>query len=260
MVEDNRDMRGFMRSILSDEYNVLEAENGEEAMRVLAANNVDFIISDLMMPVMDGLELSRQVKGNFAISHIPLLMLTAKTAEESRLEGYRSGVDEYLLKPFDEELLLARIRNILENKQRYQQQFRDSLDVSVLNIPEETGDKKFIGRIMDVVAKNYKNSYFEVGDFAEALGVSRSLLNKKMGSLLGESPNQFVRNYRLKIARELLERNRDTKNMNVSEIAFEVGFNDSKYFTRCFTKVYGVPPSSLLKSQTNGVADMGHDG
>ena len=236
-----------MRSILADEYNVLEAENGEEALRVLLSYDVDFIISDLMMPVMDGLELSRQVKGNFAISHIPFLMLTAKTAQESRLEGYRSGVDEYLLKPFDEEMLLARIRNILDNKRRYQSQFQKTMQTEVLNIPEETGDKKFIDRIMEVVEANYKNSYFEVGDFAEALGVSRSLLNKKMSSLLGEGPNQFVRTYRLKIARELLKKNRDTKVMNVSEIAFEVGFNDSKYFTRCFTKQYGVSPSSLLK-------------
>lgn len=236
-----------MRSILADEYNVIEAENGEEALRILLSYDVDFIISDLMMPVMDGLELSRQVKGNFAISHIPFLMLTAKTAQESRLEGYRSGVDEYLLKPFDEEMLLARIRNILDNKRRYQSQFQKTMETEALNIPEETGDKKFIDRIMEVVEANYKNSYFEVGDFAEALGVSRSLLNKKMSSLLGESPNQFVRNYRLKIAKALLEKNRDTKMMNVSEIAFEVGFNDSKYFTRCFTKQYGVSPSSLLK-------------
>ena len=214
---------------------------------MLLSYDVDFIISDLMMPVMDGLELSRQVKGNFAISHIPFLMLTAKTAQESRLEGYRSGVDEYLLKPFDEEMLLARIRNILDNKRRYQSQFQKTMQTEVLNIPEETGDKKFIDRIMEVVEANYKNSYFEVGDFAEALGVSRSLLNKKMSSLLGEGPNQFVRTYRLKIARELLKKNRDTKVMNVSEIAFEVGFNDSKYFTRCFTKQYGVSPSSLLK-------------
>ena len=247
VVEDNRDMRAFMRSILADEYNVLEAENGEEALRLLLSNDVDFIISDLMMPVMDGMELSRQVKGNFAISHIPFLMLTAKTAQESRLEGYKSGVDEYLLKPFDEEILLARIRNILDNKRRYQSQFRQTMEPEALKIPEETGDKKFIDRIMDVVKANYKNSYFEVGDFAEALGVSRSLLNKKMSSLLGEGPNQFVRNYRLKIAKELLEKNRETKMMNVSEIAFEVGFNDSKYFTRCFTKQYGVSPSSLLK-------------
>lgn len=248
VVEDNRDMRGYMRSILSERYNVVEACNGEEALQILLSEPIDFIISDLMMPVMDGLELSRQVRGNFAISHIPFLMLTAKTAQESRLEGYKTGVDEYLLKPFDEEILLARIENILENRRRYQQRFKDTLEVEKLGIDEETGDKKFVDRVMEVVRANYQNSYFEVGDFAVALGVSRSLLNKKLTSLLGESPNQFMRTYRLKIAHELIVKNRTTKTMNVSEIAFEVGFNDSKYFTRCFTKQYGISPSSLLKN------------
>ena len=105
VVEDNADMRAFMRSILSDYYNLLEAENGEEALKLLSTSHVDFIISDLMMPVMDGLTLSRRVKENFTISHIPFLMLTAKTAGEARLEGYRGGVDDYILKPFDEEML-----------------------------------------------------------------------------------------------------------------------------------------------------------
>lgn len=127
---------------------------------------------------MDGLELSRRVKEDFAISHIPFLMLTAKTGQESRLESYRVGVDEYLLKPFDEELLLTRISNILENKRRHQSKFNIDMDVNELNIEDESRDKKFIDQVMEVVKNNYKNSYFEVGDFAEALGISRSLLNK----------------------------------------------------------------------------------
>lgn len=248
VVEDNADMRAFMRSILSDYYNLLEAENGEEALKLLSTSHVDFIISDLMMPVMDGLTLSRRVKENFTISHIPFLMLTAKTAGEARLEGYRSGVDDYILKPFDEEMLLARIRNILENKRRYQRQFVSDMEVDRLNIGEESRDKKFVDKVMEVVRQNYRNSYFEVGDFAEALGVSRSLLNKKLQSLVGQSASQLMRSYRMKLSRELIIRNRDTKSMNISEIAFEVGFNDSKYFTRCFTKHFGVSPSAMLKN------------
>lgn len=249
VVEDNRDMRAFMRSILSDRYDVVEAENGEAALKLLLSQHVDFIISDLMMPVMDGLELSRKVKENFAISHIPFLMLTAKTAGEARLESYRNGVDEYLLKPFDEEMLLARIENILENKRRYQRQFAGSMDTGALHIDEESSDKKFIDKVVQVARDNYRNSYFEVADFAEALGVSRSLLNKKLQSLTGESPNQFMRSFRLKMAHELLLKNRKTRSMNISEIAFEVGFNDSKYFTRCFTKHFGINPSTLLKEE-----------
>ena len=219
VVEDNADMRGYIRSILRDKYNVLEAAHGEEALTILNSHAVDFIISDLMMPVMDGIELSRRVKENFTISHIPFLMLTAKTSQESRLESYRTGVDEYLLKPFDETLLLTRIENILENRKRYQKKFAIAMDVDTLNMEEESGDKKFLNRIMDVVKENYKNSYFEVSDFCEAAGVSKSLLNKKLQSLIGQSAGQFIRNYRLNIARELLLKNRENKNMNIAEIA-----------------------------------------
>lgn len=249
VVEDNTDMRGYIRSILCEQYNVLEAANGEEALHILSSNPVDFIVSDLMMPVMDGIELSRKVKETFAISHIPFLMLTAKTSQEARLESYRMGVDEYLLKPFDETLLLTRIQNILENRKRYQRKFTLDMDVNVLNMEEESGDKKFLNQVMEVIKENYKNSYFEVSDFSEAVGVSKSLLNKKMQSLIGQSAGQFIRNYRLNIARELILKSRETKNMNIAEVAYEVGFNDPKYFTRCFTKQFNVTPSSLLNKE-----------
>ncbi len=249
VVEDNADMRGYIRSILREKYNVLEAAHGAEALNILNSHAVDFIISDLMMPVMDGIELSRRVKENFAISHIPFLMLTAKTSQESRLESYRIGVDEYLLKPFDETLLLARIENILENRKRYQKKFAIAMDVDALNMEEESGDKKFLNRVMDVIKENYRNSYFEVSDFCEAAGVSKSLLNKKLQSLVGQSAGQFMRNYRLNIARELLLKNRENKSMNIAEIAYEVGFNDPKYFTRCFTKYFNTTPSALLNEE-----------
>ena len=170
VVEDNADMRGYIRSILRDYYNVLEACNGAEAIEILNRQSIDFIVSDLMMPVMDGIELSRRVKETFANSHIPFLMLTAKTSPEARLESYRTGVDEYLLKPFDETLLLTRIENILENRRRYQRQFRANMDVEVLNIEEESGDKKFINQVMEVVKEHYKNPYFESVISAKPLG------------------------------------------------------------------------------------------
>lgn len=249
VVEDNADMRGYIRSILREQYNVLEAANGEEALHILASNPTDFIVSDLMMPVMDGIELSKRVKETFSISHIPFLMLTAKTSPETRLESYRIGVDEYLLKPFDETLLLARIRNILENRKRYQRKFTMDMDVEVLNIEEESGDKKFLHQVMEVMKESYKNSYFEVSDFCEAVGVSKSLLNKKLQSLTGQSAGQFIRNYRLNIARELILKNRETKNMNIAEVAYEVGFNDPKYFTRCFTRHFNVTPSAMMNKE-----------
>lgn len=246
VVEDNADMRSFIRSILSDEYSVLLASNGQEALDILMSSHVDFIVSDLMMPVMDGLELSRRVKEDFAICHIPFLMLTARTSEEARIESFKVGVDEYLQKPFDPDLLLARIRNILENKRRHTRSFSTDMDVTSLNIDDESRDKKFMDQVMAVVKDNYKNSYFEVGDFAEALGISRSLLNKKLQSLVGQSAGQLMRSYRMNLARELIIRNRRTHTMNISEIAYEVGFNDSKYFSRCFTKHFGEPPSTFM--------------
>ena len=247
IVEDNADMRGYIRSILTQKYNLLEAADGQEALALLKTHAVDFIVSDLMMPVMDGIELSRRVKENFAISHIPFLMLTAKTSSEAQLESYRMGVDEYILKPFDETLLLARIENILENRRRYQQKFSLEMNVDVLPMDEESSDKKFLNRIMEVVKQNYKNSYFDISDFTEAMGISKSLLNKKMQNISGQSAGQFIRNYRLNIARELILKNRETKNLNISEVAYEVGFNDPKYFTRCFTKHFNITPSGLLE-------------
>lgn len=249
VVEDNKDMRDYIRSILEEYYNVLEASQGEEALAVLRANNVDFIISDLMMPVMDGMELSHRVKSDFSISHIPFLMLTAKTSDEARLESYKMGADAFLLKPFDENMLLARISNILENRKRLQQKFSIDMNTDSLEIEENSGDKKFLSKAMAVVKENYKNPDFEVSDFIEAVGISKSLLNKKMQSLTGQSAGQFIRNYRLNLARELLLKNKVSRAMNVSEIAYEVGFNDPKYFTRCFTKHFNVTPSSLLEGE-----------
>lgn len=254
VVEDNADMRGYIRSILLEQYHILEAANGEEALHILNSNPVDFIVSDLMMPVMDGIELSRRVKETFAISHIPFLMLTAKTSPESRLESYRIGVDEYLLKPFDETLLLTRIQNILDNRKRYQRKFTIDMDVESLHIEEESSDKKFLNQVMEVIKENYKNSYFEVSDFCEAVGASKSLLNKKLQSLIGQPAGQFIRNYRLNIARELIIKNRTTKNMNIAEVAYEVGFNDPKYFTRCFTKHFNVTPSSMLNNEESATS------
>lgn len=249
IVEDNKDMRDYIRSILTEYYNVMEAANGEEALQVLKSTNVDFVISDLMMPVMDGMELSHRIRSDFSISHIPILMLTAKTSDEARLEGYKAGVDSYLLKPFDENLLLARISGILENRKRFQQKFYLTMDVDSLGIEEESGDKKFLDKAMKVVKENYMNPDFDVADFIEAMGMSKSLLNKKMQSLTGQSTNQFMRNYRLNLARELLLKNKITHNMNISEIAYQVGFNDPKYFTRCFTKHFNVTPSSILEDK-----------
>lgn len=245
VVEDNVDMRKYISSILSDCYKILEANNGEEALNIIKSKNIDFIISDLMMPVMDGLELSKRVKSDLTISHIPFLMLTAKTNLETRIGTFKTGADEFISKPFDEELLLTRISNIIDSRKVYQRKFSLKMDIEELNIAEESNDDKFLRKAMEIIKSNYKNTEYDVSDFIDAMGVSKSVMNRKMHTLTGQSPGNFIRNYRLTIAYELLQNNRG--NMSISTIAYEVGFNDPKYFTRCFTKHFGTSPSEINK-------------
>lgn len=245
VVEDNMDMRKYICSILSDYYKVIEAENGAEALRILKTEPIDFIISDLMMPVMDGLELSQKVKSDLSTSHIPFLMLTAKTSIETRIGSYKMGADEFLTKPFDEELLLTRINNILEIRKLYQRKFSLYMNVDELNIIEDSNDEKFLKKAMEIIKENYTNTEYDVSDFVNDMGVSKSLLNKKMQILTGQPPSHFIRDFRLSIARELILKSKGNK--TISEIAYEVGFNDPKYFTRCFTKHFGIAPSVMSK-------------
>jgi len=246
VVDDNADMRTYIHSILIHYYNILEASGGENALTLLKEKNIDFIISDLMMPGMDGIELSRRIKNDLSISHIPILMLTAKISDEAKLESYKIGVDEYIQKPFSEELLTVRINNILKSRQAAQHQFDLQMNPNILNIGEETKDSKFLKKVMDIIEDNYNKPDFDVNAFAQKAAMSKTLLNQKLQNLIGQSTSKFISNYRLKKAQTLIEINKTSKNMNVSEIAYEVGFNDPKYFSRCYLKKYGILPSVLL--------------
>lgn len=249
VVEDNPDMLQYLESILEPHYAVLKARNGKEALEKLAGEKVDLILTDLMMSEMDGLELTKAVKGNLAMSHIPVVVLTAKSNEATKLESYRDGVDAFVEKPFSEQLLMQRIAGIVKNKKRYQRAFAINYKVEEKTSAEETRDQKFMRQVMDVVNANYRNSYFEVGDFAEELGVSRSFLNKKLQAMIGQSAGQLMKNYRMKLAYEKIMANRASRSYTISEIAYDVGFNDSKYFAKCFVKEYGITPSGLLNDE-----------
>ncbi|MDR1273624.1 MAG: response regulator [Odoribacteraceae bacterium] len=242
VVEDNADMQNFIVSILRDHYRIERADNGQQALDILKNKHVDLIISDLMMPVMDGLELSRRVKADFSISHVPFLMLTAKSSDEARVASYKTGVDDFLTKPFDEEMLLARVHNVIERREEYRRRFSPRVALDELNVSEESADKKFLRRAVEVLKANYKNPSFDVGEFVDAMQVSKSLLNKKMQILAGRPAGHFIRDYRLGTAREMMRKEVD---LTISEIAYAVGFNDPKYFTRCFTRHFGVAPSQL---------------
>lgn len=255
VVEDNRDMRNYIGTILNDQYNVYEAKDGVQGLTVLAENDIDFIICDLMMPVMDGIEFSTRVKSNFSFSHIPILVLTAQMSDEYRTKSYKIGVESYLHKPFDEQMLLARISGILDGRKASQQKFQYSLNTDDLNIDKESDDEKFVKKVLELVEKNYMDSAYSIDDILKSMGCSKSMLNKKMQNVIGQSPGVFIRSYRLNIAKHLIIMNRGTKNMNISQIAYEVGFNDPKYFTRCFTKHFCVTPSVLLDG-TKGEDDI----
>lgn len=246
IVEDNSDMRQYIRSILITEFNVLEAPNGVVGLEVTNRYQPDLIISDIMMPEMDGMEFCKRLKTNFTTSHIPVILLTAKSATDTQIESFNIGADAFLVKPFDEDLLKAIIQNLSEKRNRKQLNFAESMDTEALNFKSESLDKKFIDKALKVIKENYTNPDFDVTEFIEVMGISRSLLHKKLKNLAGQSASRFIRVYRLNIARELIIKNRVNHSLNISEIAYEVGFNDPKYFTRCFTKHFGTQPSAFL--------------
>lgn len=246
IVEDHADMRVFIRSVLEKDFNIIEASNGKQALDKTLKYLPDFIIADIMMPVMDGLEYCKKVKNNFMTSHIPVLLLTAKSSTEVRIEGYNAGADGYIAKPFDAGLLVARINNILGSQTRMHKAFESSMDVKSLNMKEESQDRKFVDRIMKIIEENYQDTTFDVSELVEKMHMSKSLLHKKLHSLIGQPAVKMIRSYRLTKAKELILLSKGEQ-MNISEVAYKVGFNDPKYFTRCFTKHFGMTPSKCAE-------------
>ena len=248
VVDDNHDMRRYIRSLLQKEYKLLEAENGVKAMEILEKHHVDLIISDLLMPEMDGLELSKRVKANLETSHIPFLILTAVCSEENEKICYSVGVDEYLCKPFDAEVLKYRIRNILALRRGYQEKLSKPAalaltDVSDLGLIEESRDKVFMDRAIALMKEHYAESEYGLDAFIRDMGYSKTLVNQKMQNLAGIPIGQFMKNFRLDMGYQLLEQKKG--DANVSEVAYAVGFNDPKYFTKCFKQRFGCLPSSV---------------
>lgn len=246
VVDDNHDMRRYIRSLLKNEYKLLEAENGVEAMKIIEKHQVDLIVSDLLMPEMDGLELSKRVKENLATSHIPFLIFTAVHSEENEKKCYSIGVDEYLCKPFDADIFKYRIRNILTLRRGYQERLSQPAvlsDISELGLIEESRDKIFMDRAMELMKLHYAEAEYGLDAFVRDMGYSKTLVNQKMQSLAGMPIGQFMKNFRLDMGRQLLEQGKG--DANVSEVAYAVGFNDPKYFTKCFKQRFGCLPSSF---------------
>lgn len=245
IVEDNAELRSFLKSTLLEEYDVLEADSGVAAWRVIQTQLPDLIISDIMMPDMDGIELTRKIKSDVNSSHIPLILLTAKTDTDSKLEAMNLGADDYITKPFSSSYLEARIANLLRQRQHLQEFFRTSLSTGVIALskPEVTNfDDTFIRGTIQYLEMNYENSEMNIDDIAVSSGLSRSSFFKKLKSLTGMAPVDFLKEFRLQKAIQLIE----AGETNISQIAYGVGMNDPRYFSKVFKQRFKLNPSEYI--------------
>ena len=243
VIDDNTDIRQYERTLLQDEYVVLEAADGKEGLAVALKEVPDLVICDVMMPVMDGLELTEQLKTNTATSHIPVIMLTAKNLEEHRAEGYEHGADSYITKPFHSKVLLARIENLLRQRQLLKNLYQGTKEAEkeISEAHLEDRDKQFLKQLQAIIQKNLSDSEFGVEDMGQQIGLSRVQLYRKVKAMTGSSVVDLLRKARLAKARRLLE----TRSMSVSEVAYEVGFSAPSYFTKCFKDEYGMLPGDV---------------
>jgi signal transduction histidine kinase/ligand-binding sensor domain-containing protein/DNA-binding response OmpR family regulator len=246
IVEDDEKLRAFIKNVLEDDYEILEAEDGAIGYQKTLDQSPDFIISDIMMPVMDGVDLLKEIRTNIETSHIPMILLTAKTTIESKLEGLSYGADDYITKPFSVAYLKARIVNLMEQRKRLQSIF-DSYDKTQNGTKEydpkpyliTDQDEQIMQKVMQVIEENIDNNAFSVEDLGTIIGLNRTSFNNKIKSLTGFTPVEFIRDMRIKRAAQLLT----TSQLLIKEIAYMTGFSDIKYFTKSFKNKYGTTPS-----------------
>jgi len=256
VVEDNPDLRDFIRNLLSDQFHVVEANDGAEGLQAAKMVWPDLIISDVVMPAMDGFELVSRVKADPDIYHIPVILLTAKAGVESRIKGVELGADDYVMKPFSANYLRARVNALIEQRRHLRLRLLESLSEKAggqtalslePSLPHITpADEVFVQKVMAFMETNMDNAQLTIAEFAEALNLGRSVFTNKLKAILGLTPVEFVQEMRLKRARQLL----DTRNFTIMEVAYQTGFNDPKYFSLCFKKYYGMRPSVYLKQST----------
>ncbi len=244
IVEDNPEIRHFLTRILSERYNVQEASNGQEAYEQIQLGLPDLIISDVMMPEMDGITLTRKLKLNPTTSHIPIILLTARTGTVFKKEGFDTGADDYIIKPFNSSLLIARIENILNAREVLTSQIRNEMALRPDDLNLSTPDERFLKDLVQVVQNHLANSELNAELIAEEMGMSHSVVYKKIKALTGYNLVEFIRDYRLQQASEILGKYKFT----VAEACYKVGFSDKKYFSQIFKKKFGVTPSEYSKN------------
>ncbi|MCK5783056.1 MAG: response regulator, partial [Desulfobacterales bacterium] len=250
IVEDNADLRDYIRSFLEDSFQIMEAGDGEAGLKRAIETVPDLIVSDVMMPRMDGYELCKKLKTDERTSHIPFILLTARASMESKIEGLETGADDFITKPFDQLELQIRINNLIRQRRKLQlwilNEFKKSSIDHILNIdpPDLTSmDQQFYKRLTKAVLDNISNPDFKVKNLVSLMNMSHSQLHRKMVAITGHTANQFIRSLRLTKASELLA----NKTATVTEIAFETGFNNLSYFTKCFRHQFGVLPSEYAR-------------
>lgn len=243
VVEDNAEIRDFLRLTLEPEYKVFEAEDGEAGLQRAMEIIPDLVLSDVMMPNMDGFELTGALKKNEKTSHVPVILLTAKAATESKIQGIEIGADAYVPKPFSSKELKATINNLVESRRKLKEKFSRQLLIRPDRVEEPSMEEKFLIKVREVVQEHLDDEHFSVEELSRKVGMSRAQIHRKLSALTGKSASRFVRSYRLQHAMQLLESHSGT----VSEIAYKVGFSSPAYFTKCFSEEYGMSPSQVRK-------------
>ena len=249
IVEDNIELLMLLHQLLSTKYQVLTATNGTEALDIVNKEELDIIISDVMMPIMDGMELTRRIKSDPKYQHLPIILLTAKTQEETRTEALQIGADSFVTKPFKVSDLELSINNIIENRKRIQEEFSSQIE-TVEKKPDDvelSADELFLKKAYECVNNHLEDSDYGRDSLAADIGVSASSLYNKLRTLTGLSINNFIRDIRLKEAMNIIQKNPDTR---ISELAYKVGFKDPKYFSTCFKKAFGILPREYAENLT----------
>jgi signal transduction histidine kinase/ligand-binding sensor domain-containing protein/DNA-binding response OmpR family regulator len=239
IVEDNDDFLFYLKDNLKARYSILEASDGITGLKLVRDKDPDLVVSDIMMPHMDGIELCHAIKNDSHTSHIPVILLTARTSDTQKMEGYETGADEYITKPFSFEILESRIRNLIHQRESVRKSFQKRFELTPSEIQVTSLDEKLIQKAISIVEKNLSDPGFSVDRLAKEIGMSRVHLYKKLTSLTGKSPIEFIRVIRLRRAARLLEKSQ----MSISEIAYQVGFNNPKYFARYFREEFHMLPS-----------------
>ncbi len=242
LVEDNEDFLFYLKDNLREQFAIIDAINGKEGWQKALGEHPDLVVADISMPEMNGIDLCKKIKHDPRTAHIPVILLTAFAGEEQQLKGLETGASDYMTKPFNFEILLSRVKNILDEQARLKKTYQKHVDVKPADINVVSTDEQFIYHVMEVLEKNISNADFSVEEMSKALFMSRVTLYKKLLSITGKTPVEFIRSFRLQRAAQLLEKSQ----LTVAEVAYEVGFNSPKSFSKYFKSEYNQPPSAYL--------------